>query len=135
MRAGICVIAAAVAMLFGASAKAQTFPDLPGMGAVAKTTHSNAPSATRSVSAPSTSSASKPATPVSTSAVKPAAKGPDVSSILNMPGSRSLPVISDLRTASHTPMAHADLLFVLAGIGTATALGMLWAVRRRYDRT
>jgi hypothetical protein len=133
MRVGIGALAVAFVLAFSAQAHASTFPDLPGMGAVAKTTNTQAPSASRSVSAPSTSSTSnKAATPSVSGAAKSTIKAQDVAPILQMPGSASLPIIRDYRTAMRTKTAIPDVLFLLAGIGTATSLGMLWAVRRRF---
>lgn len=134
MRAGIALVAAAFVLFFGAQSYASTtFPDLPGMGAVAKTTHSQEPQTSRSVSAPSTSTESSQASNVG-AAAKSSVSSDTIAPILKMPGSGAVPVIKDFRTAQRARTAMPDVLFVLAGIGTATSLGMLWAVRRRFDR-
>jgi len=132
MRVGIGLLTVAFVVLVGGQSYAATFPDLPGMSTVAKTTHTQAPQTSRSVSAPSATSSST--TPALTSAAKSQIKTQDVAPILKMPGSRSLPIIKDYNAGLRTKTAAADVLAVLAAIGTATSLGMLWAVRRRFDR-
>jgi hypothetical protein len=137
MRVGIGLMTVAFLVFIGGQSYAQTFPALPGMDVVARTTHSQTPQASRSVSAPATSRSTQtnnaPAPSVS-SAAKSSDKTLDIAPILHMPGAGSLPIIKDYRTDARTKTATADLLAVLAAIGTATALGMLWAVRRRFER-
>ena len=137
MRVGIGLLTVAFLVFIGGQSYAQTFPALPGMDMVARATHAQTPQASQSVSAPATSSHSMqtnnaPAPSVS-SAAKTSDKSLDISPILKMPGAASLPIIKDYRTDAHTKTATPDLLALLAAIGTATALGMLWAVRRRYE--
>jgi hypothetical protein len=134
MRVVVALLAVAFVVLVGGQSYAQTFPDLPGMNTVAKQTHTQAPSASRSVSAPSTTQSNKAPTSNVSSAASSSIKAADVAPILQMPGSRSLPIIRDYNAGLRTRTVPADLLAVLAAIGTATSLGMLWAVRRRFDR-
>ncbi len=136
MRVGIGLVTIAFLIFVGGQSFAQTFPALPGMDAVAKATHDQTPQVSKPASAPSTNAqstqSSNPA-PNVTSAAKTSDSKLDISSIAKMPGARSLPIIKDYRTDSRTKTAAPDLLALLAAIGTATALGMLWAVRRRFD--
>jgi len=130
MRVGIGLLAVAFVLLVGGQSYASTFPDLPGMGAVAKATHSQTPTASHSASGSSSSASSQAPAPKVSSAAKSTAKSQDVAPILKLPGSGSLPLIKYYNTGLRTKTAAADLLMVLAAIGTATSLGMLWAVRR-----
>jgi len=135
MRAGISLIAVAFVLLFGAQSHAATFPNLPGMGTAAKATHGQQPQTSSSLSSAPSTSSNAPSSSVS-SAAKSSAKPADFAPILKMPGAASLPIIKNLtNTSERAKTAMPDVLYVLAAIGTATSLGMLWAVRRRFDRS
>jgi hypothetical protein len=136
MRFGIGLLAVAFVVFVGAQSYAQTFPALPGMNTVAKATHNQAPSTSRSVSGSSSSTPSHRApAPSLSGAAKSSAKTQDLSPITRLPGAGSLPIIKDYRTAARSRGAMPDVLFLLAAIGTATSLGMLWAVRKRFERS
>ncbi len=130
MRVAFVALVVATLALLGAASYAGTFPDLPGMGAATRATEGKTASgaSSRSGPAPTASAAPAPHSGTSSASVKPS--GAD--SILKLPGTKSIPVLGSL-TSNRARLPHTDTLLLLAAIGTATALGMLWAVRRRYE--
>ncbi len=136
MRVVIVSVAVVVVGLFGAKSFAGSLPDLPGMKTAddavkARSSSTPTPSPSASVSRSSAPSIATSVSPVSTPASTSVASR--VQPILNLPGTGIIPVIGDMaKTSQRTKTVRADVLFLLAGVGTATALGMLWAVRRRF---
>jgi hypothetical protein len=131
MRVAFVALVVGVLVLVGAASYATSLPDLPGMGSAQRAIEGKTASGSRSGNAPAPTASAAPAPQggsQSSSSVKPSSAG----SIMKLPGTGSIPAISDL--ASHrSALPRTDTLLLLAAIGTATALGMLWAVRRRYE--
>ncbi len=131
MRVGIVAALVAFSALFGATSHAGSLPGLPGMGVAEKALEGRGGSS-QSFSGPAPSASSAPAPrggTTSSSSVKPSA----ADSIMKLPGTGVIPAIAKAtQAASHSRLPSTDVLAVLAAIGSATALGMLWAVRRRF---
>jgi len=135
MRVGIVLVFVA---LFGlglaSSASADPFLDLPGMGAATDATTGESPEASvtkESDSADAPADVDRTSTPDSDSVVKSTVDPSLTETISSLPGGGGLPIIGDVaNTAARNDSVVPDLLLVLAAIGTATSIGMLWALRR-----
>jgi hypothetical protein len=138
MRVGIVLVFVAVLGCgIASAASADPFLDLPGMGAATDATTGKTPDTAvtkESDNADAPADVDRMSTPDSDKAVKSTVDPSLTKTITNLPGGSGLPIFSDLaRAATRTNSALPDVLLVLAAIGTATAIGMLWAVRRRFD--
>lgn len=110
-------------------AQASTFPDLPGMGSAEKATAGK----TTKVSASSTAPAKAQHESVVTEAAKSASADTDTSTISEMPGGGSVPVIGEeveAGFASTSKLAEGSGLVFLAGLGSFAALAWLLYLRR-----
>jgi hypothetical protein len=138
MRKGIVLVLVAV-FGFGlaSAASAQSLPDLPGMGPAIDATTGEAPEAsvtkeTENANAPA--DADRVSAPDSDKMVKSTVDPETTKTITSLPGGGGLPIIGDVaNTAAHSDSTLPDVLLVLAAIGTATSVGMYWAVRRRFS--
>jgi hypothetical protein len=134
----VLVFVAAFGFGLASVASAETLPDLPGMGPAIDATSGKAP---ESSTTEETAKADAPAdvdrmsAPDSDKVVK-SAIDPDATKVItDLPGGGGLPIFGDAaNTATNSSTAVSDVLLVLAAIGTATSIGMYWAVRRRFSQ-
>jgi hypothetical protein len=135
MRVGIVLVFVA---LFGCgiatAASADPFLDLPGMEAATDATAGKSPETSvtkESDSANAPADVDRTSAPDSDSVVKSTVDPDLTKTISSLPGGGGLPIIGDVaNAAARSNSAVPDFLLVLAAIGTATSIGMLWALRR-----
>jgi hypothetical protein len=135
MRVGIVLVFVA---LFGCglatAASADPFLDLPGMGAATDATKGKSPETSvskESSDANTPADVDRTSAPDSDNVVKSTVDPSLVETIANLPGGGGLPIIGDVtNAAARANSALPDYLLVLAAVGTATSIGMLWALRR-----
>ncbi len=137
MRVGIVLVFVAVLGCgIASAASADPFLDLPGMGAATDATKGNAPDTAvtkESGNADAPADVDRMSAPDSDKVVKTAVDPSLTKPITSLPGGGGLPIIGDAaNAAARANSAIPDFLLVLAAIGTATSIGMLWAVRRRF---
>ena len=134
MRVAFVGFVVAVLALVGTASYAGPFPDLPGMGAATRATEGKLASGGRSTNGPAATSSPAPQSGTSSGGTSSSAsvKPPSAGTIIKLPGTGAVPAISDL-ASNRAKLPHTDSLLLFAAIGTATALGMLWAVRHRYE--
>ncbi|MEX0875571.1 MAG: hypothetical protein WD646_14150 [Actinomycetota bacterium] len=132
----VLVFVAAFGLGLASVASAETLPDLPGMGPAIDATSGKAP---ESSTTKETANADAPADVDRMSApdseqVVQSTVDPDLTkTIRDLPGGGGLPIFGDVaNAAAQANSAVPDVLLVLAAIGTATSIGMYWAVRRRF---
>ncbi len=135
MRVGIVLVFVA---LFGCglatTASADPFLDLPGMGAATGATTDKSPETSVSKAsgdANAPADVDRTSTPDSDKVVESTVDPSLTETISSLPGGGGLPIIGDVaNAAARTNSALPDYLLALAAIGTATSIGMLWALRR-----
>jgi hypothetical protein len=129
MRLRVCFAVAVLALAVAPAAGAATLPSLPGMGVAQKAVGTDTASTAQTTritrtkrTPPTTSSASASSSDTSQAAAK---------TIRDLPGGGALPVIGKAQTtSSHSALPGADSLLLLAALGSFTALGALYSLRR-----
>ncbi len=139
MRVGIVLVFVAVLGCgLATAASADPFLDLPGMGAATDATTGNSPETSVSKGSDGTNAPAdvdRTSAPDSDSVVESTVDPSLVETIASLPGGGGLPIIGDVaNSAARTDSVLPDYLLVLAAIGTATSIGMLWALRRLGKR-
>ena len=140
MRVGIVLVLVALFGLgFASTASADPFLDLPGMGAATGATTGKTPDTTvtkEGDSANAPADVDRTSAPDSDNVVKSTVDPSLTETIASLPGGGGLPIIGDVANAgARTNSALPDYLLVLAAIGTATSIGMLWALRHLGKRS
>ena len=134
MRVGIVLVFVALFGGIATAASADPFLDLPGMGAATDATTGKSPETSvtkESDSANAPADVDRTSAPDSDSVVESTVDPSLTNTISSLPGGGGLPIIGDAaNTAARSDSTVPDFLLVLAAIGTATSIGMLWALRR-----
>jgi hypothetical protein len=135
MRVGIVLVFVALfGCGFATAASADPFLDLPGMGAATDATTGESPETSvskQSGDADAPADVDPTSAPDSDNVVDSTVDPKLTETISSLPGGGGLPIIGDVANAgARTNSALPDFLLVLAAIGTATSIGMLWALRR-----
>jgi hypothetical protein len=129
MRLKIVLVLTVVGLFVAAPALADTFPDLPGMRAVEKTTSGRA---AQMHGAEATEPKADESTPTTQSVINKAVTTSEVKTIRELPGGGSLPIINQVgltsKRAESNPMPRG--LTALAAIGTLLSIGGFVVFRR-----
>lgn len=139
MRVGIVLVFVAVLGCgLATTASADPFLDLPGMGAATDATTGKSPETSVSKGSDGTDAPAdvdRTSAPDSDQVVDSTVDPKLTETIASLPGGGGLSIIGDVANAgAHTNSTLPDYLLVLAAIGTATSIGMLWALRRLGSR-